>query len=388
MADSVLTLNAGSSSIKFSMYDMSSGEELILKGSITNIGIPGGGIDIRGPEGEELMVREHDFPDYSRAHGALFGWLADEADLPEAIGHRVVHGGAAYTTPKPIDSELMGELSSLEKFAPNHLPYEISTIEAATEYYPDVPQVACFDTSFHRRMPRKAELYALPENLREEVRKYGFHGLSYEYIVTELERTSGRGSVRKLIIAHLGHGSSMAAVKDGISVDTTMGFTPAGGLVMSSRSGDLDPGVVLYLLEEEGLTAAAARELVTKKSGLVALAGTADMEEIVRRAGEDNSAKEALTVYCYSARKHLGALATALGGVETIVFTGGVGENSPEVRKRIADGLGFLGVELDPGKNKENSQVISRGRVKVMVMKTNEELMIARHTRKLASESA
>jgi acetate kinase len=259
-------------------------------------------------------------------------------------------------------------------------------VQAVSRLFPDLPQVACFDTAFHRRMPATAQTLPLPRHLREEgVIRYGFHGLSYEYIIAELRKEAGDAVADgRVIVAHLGSGASMAAIQGGRSVDTTMGMTPAGGLAMSTRSGDLDPGVLVYLLETKGMRPSAVNDLVNHQAGLVAVSGTTgDMKDLLAREATDPHAAEAVELFCYQAKKTLGGLAAALGGLDTLVFTGGIGENAPDVRRRIAAGLGFIGVRVDTARNDASAAVIScdDAPVTVRVMKTNEELMIARHVR-------
>ena len=321
--------------------------------------------------------------DHAKAMDVIIFWL-DENELSKGItgiGHRVVHGGSSFVEPALIDGAMLTELVKLKPLAPNHLPHEILGIEILMGLMPTVQQVAAFDTAFHRTMPPVSTTYPLPIKLREAgIIRYGFHGLSYEYIMSLLAQTnSGSGRV---IIAHLGHGSSMAAVKDGRCVDTSMGFTPSGGLVMSSRTGDMDPGAIIHLMTELKMTVDEVFTLIYKKAGLLGISGvSAEMRDLIEMSGKDDKARLAVDVYCYNARKFIGAYMTALGGLDTLVFTAGIGENSPEVRSRICNGLGFAGVKIDSAKNNANSSVISTpdSGVAVRVIKTNEELMVARH---------
>ncbi|NOZ69751.1 MAG: acetate/propionate family kinase [Deferribacteres bacterium] len=388
MADRhILTVNSGSSSIKFSVYRMGDSEDLSLSGEISGIGRDSSLFHARDSGGSTLMQTGLAAGNHGAALEYLFDWLKDHAyDRGlDAAGHRVVHGGAVYTGPQPVTGGLVEDLRKLSPFAPQHLPHELDAIEAISRFAPHIKQVACFDTAFYRDMPRIARLYALPRDLREEgLQRYGFHGLSYEYITEELGRAVGEEAVRgRVIIAHLGHGASMTAVHNGRAVDTTMGFTPAGGLVMSTRCGDLDPGVILYLLEHKGMSAGEISELVNRRAGLAAISGISpDMKELLDMEQEEPRAHEAVELFCYQARKFLGGLVTALGGLDTLVFTGGIGENSPVIRSRICEGLGFMGIRIDPERNRTGSAVISGddSMVTVRVIKTNEELMIARHT--------
>ncbi len=383
----ILTINSGSSSIKFSVYRMDDSEDLVLSGEISGIGLEAGMFHARDGDGKTLLETGLAAGNHGAALESLFGWLKDHAyDRGlDAAGHRVVHGGAVYTEPQPVTGGLISDLRRLSHFAPQHLPHEIDAIEAISRFAPHMKQVACFDTAFYRDMPRIATLYALPRELREEgLRRYGFHGLSYEYITEELGRPGGEHAAGgRVIMAHLGHGASMTAVHNGRAVDTTMGFTPAGGLVMSTRCGDLDPGVILYLLEHKGMSPGEVRVLVNRRAGLAGISGISpDMEELLDMEQDEPRAHEAVELFCHQARKFLGALAATLGGLDTLVFTGGIGENSPVIRSRICKGLGFMGIRIDPELNMTHGPVISRGdsTVTVRVIKTDEELMIARHT--------
>jgi acetate kinase len=284
-------------------------------------------------------------------------------------------------------------LTKLEPLDPDHLPLELQAIKTVRRLYPDVTQVACFDTAFHRHMPTVAQQYPLPRKLwRDGVRRFGFHGLSYEFLINELARMASlKVAHGRVIIAHLGSGASMTAIRGGKSVDTTMGFTPTGGLMMGARSGDLDPGVMLYLLREKGLSSSALSDLVNKRAGLVGVSGVSSDLRVLFAQRENNAhAAEAIELFCYEATKHLGALATVLGGIDTLIFTAGIGENMPAIRRRICQPLEFLGIRLEPKRNERNAAIISRAdaTVTVRVMKTNEELMIARHTRDLVGSSA
>ena len=303
------------------------------------------------------------------------------------MGHRVVHGGIHYSEPQRVTPELIAALRELIPIAPDHMPQAVQAIQAAVEAYPGLPQVACFDTAFHRHMPRTAQLYPLPRHLADEgVVRYGFHGLSYESILRELRALAPREAEGRVVIAHLGNGASMAAVRGGIGIDTTMGFTPAGGLMMGTRPGDLDPGVLLYLLVERGMTPAAVNELVNQQAGLLGVSGiSADMRDLLEKEATDAQAAEAITLFCYQARKYLGALVAVLGGLDTLVFTGGIGEHAAPVRLRICEGLDFLGIRIDPDRNAAHAPAISRegGPVTVRVLRTDEDLMIARHTSEL-----
>lgn len=383
----VLTINSGSSSIKFSIY--SAPDVLSCSGLLDRIGLAQGTFKIWGPEKEPVYEETIELEGHGSALQRLFSWLKEAPGRkPAAIGHRVVHGGRRYRNPVLIDLPITEELVNLISFAPEHLPHEVLAIEACMGHFPDLNQVACFDTSFHRAMPEAAQVFSLPYGLYEGgVLRYGFHGLSYEYIMGELSRTAGGVSGKKVIIAHLGNGCSMAAVKDGKPVDTTMGFTPAGGLVMGRRTGDLDPGLIVYLLKEKGLTPDELNSLINTRSGLLGISGvSSDMRDVIAESKDSRRAALAFEIFCYQAKKFIGAFSAAMGGLDVLVFTAGIGENSPKVRSRICEGLEFLGVALEGSRNEANSGVISAdgSKVEVRVIKTNEELMIARHTFRLA----
>jgi acetate kinase len=386
----VLTINSGSSSVKFGLFEIGQTEKLVLSGELERIGLRAGVFQIHNAKGEALIDEHKDMPNHEAALKQLFAWLEqhEPGQSLDAVGHRVVHGGPNYNQPHRVTPELLADLKVLVPLAPDHLPHEIKAIRATSQAYPNLAQVACFDTAFHRHMPRLAQIVALPRHYQHlGLVRYGFHGLSYEYILHELRKEAGNETADgRLIIAHLGNGASMAAVWRGKGVDTTMGFTPAGGLVMSTRSGDLDPGILVYLLEEKGLKPSGLSDLVNQQSGLLGVSGiSSDMRDLLNKEESEPHAREAVDLFCYRAAKHLGALAAALGGLDTLIFTAGIGENSPVVRQRICQNLSYLGVQLDERQNRINAPVISveNGRVSVRMMKTNEDLMIARHTANL-----
>ena len=383
----ILAVNTGSSSIKFSFYRMGESEDVVFSGSLTRIGSDGGFFSVRDEKGELIVEERVAAPDHESACCHVFSWFLARSNVsgPDAIGHRMVHGGPDFTAPEIVTPVLIESLEQLSPFAPEHLPQALKAVKHAGKQLPGVLQVACFDTAFHRTLPSVARLYALPENIRQQgVERYGFHGLSCEYLLDELERQEGREAGQgKIILAHLGHGASMTAVKNGRSIDTTMGFSPAGGLVMSTRTGDLDPGVMLFLQEQSRLRPEEIKDMVNRRSGLLGVSKkSSDMRDLLKVEKDDNAAHDAVELFCYQARKHAGALAAALGGLNTLVFTGGIGEHSPEIRKRICTGLEFLGITVDEEKNSANMPVVSQEKepVVVRVIKTNEELMIARHT--------
>jgi len=322
----------------------------------------------------------------------LVAWVDAHAERSTiaAVGHRIVHGGPQYSEPQVISPKVRDELGRLVPFAPNHLPDEIAIIDGLAVNVPEVPQVACFDTAFHQQMPEVARRLPIPALYdRRGIRRYGFHGLSYAFLMEELSRVGGADAARGLIVlAHLGNGSSLAAVRGGTSIDTTMAFTPIGGLVMSTRSGDLDPGVVTYIARADGVSADQLEDILSRDSGLVGLSGTTgDMQQLLARVRDDASAQLAVSAYVYSVVKAIGAFTAALGGLDALVFSGGIGEHAAVIRARICDALTFLGVSLDSAANDSHAGVISQrdGRVTVRVIPTNEELMIARATYRVAA---
>ncbi len=384
----ILAINSGSSSLKVSLYQIARAEEeVILAIEARRIGIPGGRIRATDAAGKVLLDRQVDLPDHAAALNAALKWLRKENHKIHAVGHRVVHGGSGYSEPQLVTEKLICALRELVRIDPDHLPQAISAIEAVRREHPSLPQVACFDTAFHRGMPRVAQICPLPMSFHEEgIQRYGFHGLSYEYVMSELCRLDARLAGGRVVIAHLGNGASMVAVRQGKSMDTTMGFSPTAGLLMGTRSGDIDPGVVLYLIEEKKMAAKAVNDLLNKQSGLLGISGASeDMQDLLEREGQDSKAALAVELFCLRAKKYLGAYAAALGGLDMAVFTGGIGEHAPEIRERICAGLEFMGLELDPELNRQHAPVISEkaSQVKVRVIKTNEELMIARHTARL-----
>jgi acetate kinase len=383
----ILTINSGSSSIKVGLYDMGEQEHLILSGSLQRIGLSAGIFHVDDAKNKTLLDQHIDLPDHESSFKILFDWLQQYTPGTnlDAVSHRIVHGGEKYSTPHRITPAVVSELKKIIHLAPDHLPHEIKAIQATSNYYPDLIQVACFDTAFHRHMPQLAKVVALPRHYQHSgIIRYGFHGLSYEYILQELRKVAGdKAADGRVIIAHLGNGASMAAVRNGRSIDTTMGFTPAGGLVMSTRSGDLDPGILVYLLEEKGMRPSALNDLINHQAGLLGVSGiSSDMRDLLDKEQSDIYARQAIEIFCYQASKHLGALAAVLGGLDTLVFTAGIGENAPVIRRRICQKLEFLGIQINDRQNNANAPIIStkQASVTVRVMKTDEDLMMARHT--------
>lgn len=428
----VLTINGGSSSIRFAVYEAGRTPRLLLGGKIDRVGMPGTTLivdrqitdarmslpDGRGSVGElyrpdltraqrhELPVRfthghfthapGHEPParvdkpyrlPHNTGHAAAAGFLVDWLEgqpafaSVEAVGHRIVQG-MRHVEPELVTPKLLAELRRITAFDPDHLPREIGLIEAIRKRHPKLPQIACFDTAFHRKMPKVAKLIPIPRRYASKgVERYGFHGLSYAYLMEELARLDPTAAKGRVILAHLGSGASLAAVRNGKSVDTSMGFSPASGLVMSTRTGDLDPGLVYFLARTERVTAPRFQRMVNHQSGLLGISGTSsDLRDLLARERSDAQAAEAVELFCYQVKKWIGSFAAALGGVDTLVFSAGIGENAPVIRERICNGLAFLGIQLDRRLNAKNAPLISRksGRVKVRVIRTDEELMIAK----------
>ena len=385
---SILCINVGSSSCKFALYSISGAiESIVAEGVADRIGASGGKIRIHDPGGRVLAESNRELTRLQVAVDALFEEF-ERLELPrlDAVGHRIVHGGAHHVTPEKVTPALIDDLKRLIPFAPLHMPGGIEGIEAVAARYPKLPQVACFDTAFHRGMPERAARFPLPRELWDAgIQRYGFHGISYEYIMQAL----GTDVPPRLIIAHLGNGASMAAVENGHPRDTTMGFTPAGGFMMGTRTGDIDPGALLYLLEQKGYDAARLGELVNLKSGLLGVSGiSSDVKTLLDARTTNADAAIAIEMFCYQIRKAVGALAAALGGLDLLVFTGGIGEQAAAIRAEACDGLAHLGVAIDSRRNDSNDDTISAAdsRCSVRVIPTNENLMVARHTTRLLFE--
>lgn len=382
MPDLLITINTGSSSIKAAVYDAADVASLVLRVTVDRIGSGEARMLVAFPDGGPVSEDTLWQAGFDSALAAVARAIARRnLGKPVGVGHRVVHGGPRFSAPQVVTPDLLEYLRSLVPLDPQHLPQAIAAIDALSHAFPDAVQVACFDTAFHRDMPRFAQLYGLPYALAEEgVLRYGFHGLSYESIVWQL-RAQGILSER-MVAAHLGNGCSMAAIRAGRSADTTMGFTPTGGLVMGTRSGDLDPGVAVYLLETRRMDAAGLSTLINRDSGLLGLSGrSSDMRDVLGAAEADQRAREAVDVFCYVARKYLASMVAALDGVDEVVFTGGIGEHSAEIRSRICSGLAFLDIALNDDLNGTDAGIISEeGSITVRVMRTDEDGMIARHT--------
>ena len=379
----VLTINGGSSSIRFAVYEAGETPRRRLDGKIDRIGLSGTTLIITDPAGKPQAPRRLAAADHRTAVGFLLDWLEAQPVFASvsAAGHRVVHG-MKHSEPERVTPKLLAELHRIMPYNPDHLPREIGLIEAVSRRHPKLPQVACFDTAFHRTMPRGAKLLPIPRRYGVKgIERYGFHGLSYAYLMEELGRLDPAAAKGRVILAHLGNGASLAAVRHGKSIDTSMGFTPTAGLVMSTRTGDLDPGLVYYLARAERMTAAQFHWMVNHESGLLGVSGTSsDLRDLCASEAVDVRAAEAVELFCYQVRKWIGSFAAALGGLDTLAFAAGIGENAPLIRERICSGLGFLGIELNHKRNAKNASLISpdAGRVQVRVIRTDEELMIAR----------
>ena len=380
----ILTINGGSSSIKFALYRNYESLRRTFYGNIDRIGLSDSKLTFtieKENKKETLIIKASD---HRSAANFLIDWLEKQIDfsLITGIGHRVVHG-MHHTNPEIITSELLDELRCITPYDPDHLPAELELIEVFHQRHPKLPQVACFDTAFHQTMPRVAKLLPIPRHFDEKgIQRYGFHGLSYSYLMEELARVAGPEAANgRVILAHLGSGASMAAVKNGKSIDTSMGFTPASGIMMGTRPGDLDPGSAWYIIKSEKLNPKQFNNLINHESGLFGISETSsDMHDLLASETKDIRAAEAVALFCYQSRKWIGSFVAALGGLDTLIFAGGIGENAPVVRSRICEGLEFLGIELDTKQNEANAPVIStkNGKAVVRVIHTDEEGMIAK----------
>ncbi len=393
MAASALTINGGSSSIKFALYALENPPARRLVGKVDRIGIDGTTLSAESTDGQPAERLPFTASDHEQVAQRLIDWLDRRIGLASVagVGHRVVHGGEKYSSSQRITPALIDELKRLRPLDPNHLPAEIGLIEAFARRFPSLPQVACFDTAFHHDLPRVAQILPVPRRYEAAgVRRYGFHGLSYSYLLDELKHVAGEQAAKgRIIFAHLGAGASMAAVRDGRSIDTTMAFTPTAGLVMATRTGDLDPGLLVYLMRSERMTADQIDDLINRESGLLGVSETSsDMRDLLARQSTDPRAADAVALFCYQAKKWIGALAAALGGLDTLIFAGGIGENAPEVRARICEGLEFLGVRLDASLNAAGAAVISAAgtAATVRVIHTDEELVIIKELQRLMVE--
>lgn len=381
----ILAINSGSSSVKFALFGNTAALPRLWSGAVERIGLANSSFHASG--GEQPVAAGA-----IRDHEAAMQLVLEAVERQSrerslsAVGHRVVHGGAEFAEPAIVDAAMLARLDRLVPLAPLHLPHNLAGIAVVCKNRPDLAQIACFDTAFHQTLTRLATLTALPrEYYGRGIRRYGFHGLSYEYVVEALRRDGADVDHERVIVAHLGNGASMCAVAGGRSVETTMGFSALGGLPMGTRCGDLDPGIVLYLADQLGMPIRRVEKLLYEESGLLGISGLSrNMQDLLAK-GDDPAASEAVEFFCLQARKHVGALAAALGGIDRLVFTGGIGANAPAVRAKICAGLEFLGIALDAARNTSGVRVISSAGAQVVVQAfdTDEELVIARHVRRL-----
>ncbi|OVE75555.1 hypothetical protein BVX98_07265 [bacterium F11] len=378
----ILCLNSGSSSLKFSLYLVGSEtEKLLATGTVERIGSKNSSLQISDPKGKRSLAKSLRCPNHKSAVRIAFEAITNlSLPQPVAIGHRIVHGGPKYSSPELVTPSLLKTLNKLVSLAPLHLPSGLLGIDSVKGRFPKLPQVACFDTAFHRHMPQVSQKLPLPRRLWDHhLRRYGFHGLSYEYVVSKLgKRLKGRS-----IIAHLGNGASMVALLNGKPIDTTMGLTPAGGFMMGTRSGDIDPGILTYLLKQKRFSVDGIDRLINYESGLRGVSNkTHDMKTLLDRRAKDSKADFAIKMFCHHVRKTIGALSAVLGGLDSLIFTGGIGERAIAIRKEICEKLGYLGVRLDPKKNKVHAEMISstKSQCRVFIIPTKEDLVITRHT--------
>ena len=396
MSRHILTLNAGSSSIKFALFEVGGAEPTVLSVGLAEMLGGERRIRVRGADGAEthqdVWANDAGAPFHAQSLERVLGWR--QAAFGDAnvigVGHRVVHGGTRYDAPVAIDDGVLNHLQTLVPLAPLHQPHNLAGIMAARAAWPDVPQVACFDTAFHRTHPFVNDVFALPLEFYEMgVRRYGFHGLSYEYITKRLQRIAPLHAAGRVIVAHLGNGASMCAIRDGQSIASSMGFTALDGLPMGTRCGQLDPGVVLFLMQEKGMSAEAISDLLYRDSGLKGLSGVShDMRDL--EASDREEARQAIEYFVFRIRRELGGLAASLEGLDAMVFCGGIGEHAWRVRERVLEGMGWIGIDLDRGANRQGAEVLSssRSRVKVFVIPTDEEAMIASHTQAVLGQTA
>ena len=381
----VLTLNGGSSSIRFALYDATDPTTKLVDGKIDRIGASDACLNVATLR--DGATKRSETPIDAKDHGSavehLMSWLGSQPFFASlsAVGHRIVHG-MMHGNPERVTPELIAELKGFAAYDPEHLPRELELIEAVGRAHPHLAQAVCFDTAFHRTMPRVATQLSIPRRFEAKgLKRYGFHGLSYTYLMTELNRVGDPAARRgHVVLAHLGNGASLAAVRDGRCIDTSMGFTPTSGVMMSTRSGDLDPGILSFLAATEGMDIARYQRMVTHESGLEGISETgSDIRDLLAREQDDVRAAEALDLFCYQVKKWIGSFAAALGGLDTLVFAGGIGENAAPIRARICAGLEFLGIDVDAERNARGAALVSSGSrpVAVRVLRTDEESVIA-----------
>ena len=390
----LLTVNGGSSSIKFARFEAGGSLTRIQTGKLEGIGLTNGSFTVSGADENDVFVQTVVAADYAVAIDLLMEWIDKNSDHRNlvAIGHRLVHGGPTFFESQPITPSMVAELQKFGALDPQHLPGELLLADAFSRRFPDLPQIACFDTAFHQHMPAVAQRLAIPRRYADKgLRRYGFHGLSYTFLLQELAQLGGTSAAQgRVLLAHLGNGASVTAVRGGKSIDTSMGFSPTSGLPMSSRSGDIDPGLAFYLAQTENMSPAQFQHMVNRESGLLGVSEiSSDMRELLLREIQDERAAEAVAMFCYHTKRWICSLAGALEGLDTLVFSGGIGENLAEIRTRICTGLGFIGIELDPTQNATHADVISSpdSRVVVRVIRTDEELVIAQNVARVMNQS-
>jgi acetate kinase len=385
----LLVINAGSSSIKFASFDFDSELKKTVYGAVDNVKVAP---RLKIFDADHNLVRENTFPADFRYHQfyelLIAAFETNQFNYKvEAVGHRVVHGGANYQTPVLVTPEILQYLEGLNPFAPLHQPYNLEAIKCIYKTYPELPQVACFDTAFHRTHPWVADWFGLPRSMTEAgIKRYGFHGLSYEYIMHQFKALKPKLASQRIIVAHLGNGASLCAIKEGKSIDSTMGFTALDGLIMGTRCGGLDPGVILYLLQNKNMTAKEIEETLYKKSGLLGISGISNnMKILLEQAAENSAAKEAIELFVYRIRHEIGALIAVLGGIDALIFTGGIGEHASQIREKICVELDWIGLAIEHELNNKNQAQINtnNSKVEVFVIPTNEEWMIAEHSYQL-----
>jgi acetate kinase len=387
----ILTINGGSSSIKIAVYKSVTAPERIISCQLERIGLGNSVLVFTDPDNHQKKSEAVKVSNMTEAVDILVNWLDKKNSFENlaAIGHRIVHG-MEYTEAQFITDSLLAELEKIVPYDPDHLPGEIELIKAFRKKIPLLPQIACFDTAFHTSMPRIAKLLALPRRFdREGIRRYGFHGLSFSYLLEELAH-KGEPAVKngRIILAHLGNGASLAAVRNGSCIDTSMGFTPSAGIMMGTRPGDLDPGIASVIMNKEGLTPEGYNDLINHSCGLLGVSETSsDMQDLLAREAEDIRAAEAVNLFCYQVKKWIGSYTAVLGGLDALIFSGGIGEHAAQIRSRICEGLQFMGIELNENQNQSGDQIISskRSGVKVYVIPTDEELMIAKMVNRVLS---
>ncbi len=386
----ILALNSGSSSLKFGLYRVGSTQtEMLFSGEAESIGGETGDFRARDAAGNTLLAEKSPLAGYAEAITRIASLLTQfKMPPPVAVGHRIVHGGPALTQHCVIDEAVLEALEAAAVFAPLHVPPALSVIRTAQEHFRDIPQIACFDTAFHADLPERARTFPLPKALRSEgIRRYGFHGLSCESIVHQLRDRLPK----RLIVAHLGNGASITAIEGGHSIDTSMGLTPTGGVIMGTRSGDLDPGLLIYLMREKKLDAAMVEDLVDRQAGLRGVSGIgSDMRILRERASTNTDARLAIDMFCYSVRKQIAAMIAALDGVDMIVFTGGIGENDAAARAEICDGLSWIGIDLNQAQNLAASNPLNGpvSRCLIRILPSEEDAQIARHSRELLHQAS